>query len=101
MGGERIAFDATGRALRIGAVAGWVAAAAAAARPRMLGDAAAGERETGIAQGAGEGRQAVLDRLAGRGEIGAEGDVRLAALERDRDRHRPGLGRVEMELGVL
>ena len=57
-----------------------VAPAAAARARKVLGDTAAGQGEAGVAQGAGEGGQAVLDRLPGGGEVGAEFDMRLRCL---------------------
>ena len=78
---------------------GVVVAAGAAAG--VLRDAASGEREAGVAQRARQLGQAALDRGARRSEIGTEIDPRGGAVEADVDRHRPGLGRVEVKLGLL
>jgi hypothetical protein len=70
------------------------------AAARVLRDTAAGQRQAGVAQGGSELGQAALDGGARRRQIDAEIDSRLAAIERDPDRDRAGLGRVEMELGL-
>ena len=67
----------------------------------MLRDAAAGEREAGLGERACEFGQAGLDRLAGRGHVGAEVDARLRAVHHDLHRDRAHVGRVQVQLGGL